>query len=345
MSALFGITFLILLLTVLLPRYKKLCIWVLIIFTIGDASRSFYKFNPFVSKRTIFPDVPVLSYLQEKAGYSRFYGYGNAAIQANFATQYKIFSSDGYDPLYPKEYGSFIHASEHGKLVDKFTTETRSDAEIVPGFGDISFTANSFRLKVLDMLGVVYILDRTENGSTAERFPPSRFPIIYKNNGWIIYKNVLAAPRAFFADSYQTYSSKKEFEEKFFSSTFDVRKSILLEVTLPKKSKKFSLGKASIDKYTPNELSIKTENNNEGLLFLSDTNYPGWNVFIDGEQSSLYKANYAFRAVIVPGGSHTVRFIYKPFSFKLGVIISVISFLLLFLIPVAMLKTRKLSYN
>jgi len=64
---------------------------------------------------------------------------------------------------------------------------------------------------------------------------------------------------------------------------------------------------------------------NDKILFLSDTYYPGWKAYIDGRQTNIYRANYAFRAIVVPGGVHTGKFIYDPDSFKIGYMISFLS--------------------
>ena len=58
-------------------------------------------------------------------------------------------------------------------------------------------------------------------------------------------------------------------------------------------------------------------------MFLSDTYYPGWIVRVDGKEDTIYRANYAFRAVRVPEGEHEVVFKYEPESVELGLRITV----------------------
>ena len=50
----------------------------------------------------------------------------------------------------------------------------------------------------------------------------------------------------------------------------------------------------------------------EGLLVLSDVNYPGWQATLDGEAAPIVPANYLFRGVFVPAGEHVVTFRYAP---------------------------------
>lgn len=50
--------------------------------------------------------------------------------------------------------------------------------------------------------------------------------------------------------------------------------------------------------------------------------YPGWRVHVDGEEAELSHADYLFRGVWVPQGTHTVNFLYQPRSFWLGAAVS-----------------------
>ncbi len=340
-SAILFFAFILVFISSFFLRYKKIFFLVLLFISLGESFRNFHKFNPFVPEPLIFPKNEIFTYLQSTAATSRFYGYGAANIQANFGTYYHNFSPDGYDPLYPKSYGEFIALSRDGAFPNRFTTETRSDAMLAPGFGDEDFTENTYRIKVMNLLGVSYILDREENGSTAKRFPPGQFPIVYKNNNWIIYKNVDSLQRAFFASSYQLYKNEKDFEKIFFSKNFDYQKTILLEKPLGEKAQ-FAIGKAEISTYSPNKIIIKTENTGDGLLFLSDTFFPGWKAFIDEKETVIHKADFTFRAVLVPPGRHSVRFIYDPDSFKIGIVISLLSMIIA---SIFLFFKKKVSYN
>ena len=57
---------------------------------------------------------------------------------------------------------------------------------------------------------------------------------------------------------------------------------------------------------------------------MSETYYPGWKVYIDGNEGAIYRANYAFRAVPLNPGNHRVVFVYKPSSVILGGVITLV---------------------
>ena len=223
-------TFFVLLLIFFLLKGKKSIIAVLfLIVGFFDLFYFFQKFNSFVPESLVFPEAKVLSWLQRNTGVNRFWGYGAASIEPNFSTQYFLFSPDGYDPLYPKRYGEFLYSSKDGKILNQFTNATRSDARIAPGFGDRDLADNRFRLKVLDVLGVDFVLDRVENASSEKTFPLDRFTLINQIEGWKVFKNLKAAPRAFFVSTYDTFKTKEEFSKKFFEAkdytmTYTLRK-------------------------------------------------------------------------------------------------------------------------
>ena len=45
--------------------------------------------------------------------------------------------------------------------------------------------------------------------------------------------------------------------------------------------------------------------------------------FLDGKETKVYRADFAFRAIEIPKGVHEVRYLYKPRSFFNGLKISV----------------------
>jgi len=334
---------------ILIGLYKKnvkiVLLIILVSLHIGDTWRSFEKFNPFVPQDLVFPQTPVTQYLKEQTGINRFWGYGSAGIEANFATQYQLFSSDGYDPLYSKQYGEFIQSSQDGKIHTDFTKENRSDAKISQGFGETDFSANQYRIKILNLVGTKYIIDRVENGSTSKTFPPEQFQLVYEKDGWKILKNLKVTPRAFMTSNYHLFKGAKEFEKKFFAKDFDPTKEVLLEqepqgVSLKPDAK----SEVSLVSYTPSKATFNTTSSADTLLFLSDTFSSGWDGKIDGKYAPVYRANYAFRVIPVPAGTHIVSFTYLPQSYKIGATISSASICALALLGVY-LFFQKQRYN
>ncbi|MCX6791890.1 MAG: YfhO family protein [Candidatus Gottesmanbacteria bacterium] len=304
---------------------KKLIVVLIILITILERFVAFQKFNPFIPKTWIYPASDVLTHLQSISGINRFYGYGTAKIESNIGTFYQLYSTDGYGAINYAFYNGFIRSSENGTIVKKFTTVNRSVAEIAPGYGKKDLPGNPYRLRILDALGVKYVLDRVENPQDNATFPQDRFKRIWDNtDGWVIYENAYAAPRYFLTDNINYYSTDKEFENIFFDPKFNPRDSILLEKrvephihVLPSRNKHVDL-----ISYKANTIIFRTNSDTPQILYISDTYDNGWKSFIDDKQVETLKANYALRAVYVPQGAHTIVMNYAPDEFTLGVIVT-----------------------
>ena len=83
--------------------------------------------------------------------------------------------------------------------------------------------------------------------------------------------------------------------------------------------------RAEITEYRPEYVRIRTETSGPAYLVLTDSHYPGWRAFLDGQETPILRANHLFRAVDLPPGSHLVEFQYEPASFRWGLALSLTS--------------------
>ncbi|MBI5613843.1 YfhO family protein, partial [Candidatus Gottesmanbacteria bacterium] len=100
----------------------------------------------------------------------------------------------------------------------------------------------------------------------------------------------------------------------------------------------------SLVSYFPNTVSFETSTDEESILFLSDTYAPGWIAYVDGVPTQILRAQYAFRAVVVPKGNHTIVFSYEPLSFTLGKWISIASLFAVLAISTYVISKKKYSH-
>lgn len=82
-------------------------------------------------------------------------------------------------------------------------------------------------------------------------------------------------------------------------------------------------------RYDLNEVAVHYTARRPRVLVLGDTFYPGWRVRLDERPRPVRRVFCAFRGVDVPAGSHALRFVYMPQSFRLGVFLSLLSLLAL----------------
>ena len=189
---------------------------------------------------------------------------------------------------------------------------------------------------LIDLYGVKYVISVTP----LEEDP--RWELIYarldglqakreellKENTIKLYRNRNFLPRAWLVKDFQVRDAQAILGT-LVSKEFHPGKSVLLEEEPQWPTESLPQGQIKEERASPkNNVEFVSESNNrvrlrvqaaeKTFLFLGDTYFPGWKAFIDGRETKIYRANYAFRAVPLGKGTHEVEFAYNPICFKLG---------------------------
>jgi hypothetical protein len=77
-------------------------------------------------------------------------------------------------------------------------------------------------------------------------------------------------------------------------------------------------GQIEVAHYGPNEARFVVHTDAPALLVLSDVFYPGWQGYLDGDETTIYRTDATFRGVLVPPGTHQVHMRFFPRSFQAG---------------------------
>ena len=94
----------------------------------------------------------------------------------------------------------------------------------------------------------------------------------------------------------------------------------------------FSQSQVSRPRFKNNEVFLRARLDGDGLLVLTEQAFPGWKVYVDGEEREVLNADILFRAVALEEGEHEIVFRYEPTSIRVGLWISGISALCIALI-------------
>jgi len=82
----------------------------------------------------------------------------------------------------------------------------------------------------------------------------------------------------------------------------------------------------SVINYSEDEISLRVSARKECYIVISEPNFTGWRAYLDGTKKlHIFTANHLFRMVNIPAGSHIIRFTYRPFSFRLGLYITLLT--------------------
>ena len=84
---------------------------------------------------------------------------------------------------------------------------------------------------------------------------------------------------------------------------------------------------ASIDRQTDNELDVTTSAPVAGALVVTTVSYPGWHASVDGRPATLRRTDFVFQGLRVPAGRHVVRLWFDPLTWRLGLGISLVGWL------------------
>ncbi|NCN58344.1 hypothetical protein COW99_02510 [Candidatus Roizmanbacteria bacterium CG22_combo_CG10-13_8_21_14_all_38_20] len=285
--------------------YIKLLILGLLVVVSFDVLRFSTKWMPFDLIENMYPENGALTYLQKNVGNYRVFGnFGNEG-----QTPFKLQGIEGYDPLYVSRYGEFVSAAGDGHLrgVDRSVVLMNKNGE--------------YTKSMLDLLGVKYYLQSKGDGRNIWVFPFWEYPesfgsAVWSDEKYEIYENTTAYPRAYVVHDYIVADSDQEVIDSILADDTDLRETAILEEK-PQDAIEPCKGedKVAIVNYSANRIELDVSTDCPGLLFMSDNYYPGWNVYLDGTKSNIYRANYTFRAVVVPEGDHKVIFKYENWYF------------------------------
>ncbi|HEX8184275.1 MAG TPA: YfhO family protein, partial [Blastocatellia bacterium] len=234
----------------------------------------------------------------------------------NTLLPYQISTISGKNQQFPKWY------REYASLI-----------EPQPNLSHVVF--DKPRSPFFDLLNVRYVMTRATGG------PALDYDLLLTAEGVSIFENKNALPRAFFAERVIEANSHAAALDMLREPGFDNRAAVVESENNSKASSGISKLKlntapaidtrnspaasASIIEDRRNSVVIETDNQDEGLLVLSDNYYPGWRAYVDGRAAEVLRANCTMRAVKVSAGCHVVSFLFVPVTFWASVYISLSS--------------------
>ena len=152
-----------------------------------------------------------------------------------------------------------------------------------------------------------------------------RFP---EHFSWL-YEVDQPVPRSYIASTIINETQTGRILELMSSAEFDPAQQVILMEPVAQDSNRSTAGKTRIVQYTNTNVVIEALLNAPGILVLTDSYYPGWKVFVDGQESSILRANHFFRGVRLTPGTHRIEFKYQPLSFTIGASISFLTLIVL----------------
>jgi len=221
--------------------------------------------------------------------------YHFRSLPANDLLPWRIPCLDGYSPLETLRHRDYEHAIKNGPAP----------------------------LKLLSLASARYIAGHISQMRSFDQL--NGLPLVWQDGPLQIYENTAALPRAYFVHTAKV-APPEAVLPTLAQPEWIPGKSVVLEepVELPGASDPTE-ATVQITCYGPTYAEIQVKTTAAGLLVLNDAAYPGWKAWVDDEETKIYTANYLFRAVPVPAGTHTIEFAYQPASLAIGIAITLLT--------------------
>src|SRR3989344_593523 len=270
-----------------------------------------------------FSEPPFIKFLKALPDYEMYRAMSaDGALMPNLASAYNIFSLEYINALTPMVFHEFRKDNlEHYCPVGESSSSlwmTGVNYQYLRGgiaHDCIAEKELRARLPFYSLLGVRYLI--TPNSKDLN--DPLYFPLIYKGEV-NIFENRQALPRVFLAREFKRANNLQESKRLTSELALGLKKIAVLEedIPFPENDAPKAGEKLTIADSKPNRIEIKALLESPALAVLTDTSFPGWKTYIDGEEAKTLRVDGLFRGVAVPAGSHTIIWSYEPKSFSNG---------------------------
>lgn len=276
-----------------------------------DLWMSGWRFNPFHEPRAVYAATPAVDALREAPGIrSRSAEIGPPAhLPPNDALVHRHYGVGGYDPLIPRRIVELV------ALVEDQRDRARSNF-----FGP--FGIDALRSPVFDLLGVDRLV-----GPPGLDLGPDIPPVVVGPAS--VYARPGAFPPAFLAPCWDVVAgagvlprlagmTSEQLRTVAVVADSSAARRALGAPAAPDCAGAAPTGGATVQRYEPERVVIRTRGEEAAVLVLTDAWFPGWEAVVDGEAAPVLRVDHALRGVALPAGEHRVELRYRPTSLRTG---------------------------
>jgi hypothetical protein len=268
-----------------------------------------------IPRARAFQTPPYVDHLRKDQSLFRVFGV-DGCLFPNTATAFGLDDIGMYEGLFVKRFATYIR-----ELVD--------DRFFQPGSfhafrGSVKDPDNRF----LDLLNLKYHILPKGSPIPPERLRKLSMKLDYDGEVRILERTKVM-PRVMIRHQ-ADFVSDDIAALNLLKQGYDIRNRVVLTGTPAEKKTDPGLtavenSSVKVIDYEPNRKVFDVDMDAPGYLVINDVQYPGWQARVDGEAQEVLTANYLFQAVRVPSGNHRVELSFKPFSFRAGLLIALLS--------------------
>jgi hypothetical protein len=196
------------------------------------------------------------------------------------------------------------------------------------GPADTPTTSAKLSARALPALRLLSVTDVVQDPDEP-RLPAGILPPAYDQRDLRVYRLPGALPRAGVVSAQRVVGGDDAQLDAVLDPSFDGRDTVVTGKRLPGLGSSGPPGTARIVQYEPQKVVVDATATQASELVLTDLSFPGWKAKLDGKSVDLHRVDYLLRGTSLPAGRHRVEFSYKPVTFRLGWIVSLLTLLAL----------------
>ncbi|MCD4655499.1 YfhO family protein [bacterium] len=185
---------------------------------------------------------------------------------------------------------------------------------------------NSWQSPLLDALNVKYFVFPADIDQIPSGLTPFRTV-----GGVHLFLNPDCYDRAFLVSNWEYMNTDEAVLQKLLRSDNNLKNTAYLSGNGKTHSSHGDSASSNVTmlSYTSHKILLETQSESEQMLVLSDTFYPGWKVTIDEKSAECLRVNHMMRGIILQPGKHLVKFVFLPFSWQLGLFMTLLGCMLI----------------
>lgn len=224
-----------------------------------------------------------------------------------------------------------LNGIDYFQEIDALNRRTYSDFLSVAN--NLEFDRQVQLLRTFNVRYVASFRQLPEKGIRLVGHFPKYFSWLYEIEGTV--------PRTYVVNNAVAEKETIKTLQRISQSEFDPLREVVLDEDISLRPTPHLEADTKIQRYENSLVTVQTTSNEDGILVLADSFYPGWKAFVDGKEATILRANHFYRAVVISKGEHQVEFKYEPRSFKLGLLISTLTLACLFVVSLCLFRRQR----
>jgi hypothetical protein len=316
---------------------RRVAVGVLTIIITLDLWSFGHPWNPVMEKEALYPMTPMLRFLTAR----------QAAVERGEAPPFRIAARG--PTFFPNSAAMF--GLEDVRSHDPMSYgRTLGALRVFTGYSSFDYFGmlKNFEDPYLDYLNVKYLIVAPHEDNASDRFR-----LVYDGRDGRIYQNRDVLPRFYptrnvlvaFDDDKRIREILQHHDWKNLTILKRIHTSLVDKVRtdlLTYRAPDDPIARVDVTRRGDSAFLLDIDASRWTLIVGSQPNYPGWKVFLNGnERLKIIEVNAAFIGFMVPPGRSRVEVVYRPLSYTYGVALSVLTIAIL---AVALVRKRRILY-